>query len=98
MKKLIFLVASFFFLVFFSFAENSLILHQEDIKIVWEEGKTFENSEGYHLYIRKKNNIESVMLTETTKDPSGKTDNYAYRALEYNPDRKSTRLNSSHVF
>lgn len=85
MKKLIFLVASFFPLVFFSFAENSLILHQEDIKIVWEEGKTFENSEGYHLYIRKKNNIESVMLTETTKDPSGKTDNYAYRALEYNP-------------
>ena len=61
MKKLIFLVASFFFLVFFSFAENSLILHQEDIKIVWEEGKTFENSEGYHLYIRKKKRLRAFL-------------------------------------
>ena len=27
----------------------------------------------------------SVLLTETTKDPNGKADNYAYRTKEYNP-------------
>ena len=40
--------------------------------------------QGVHLYIRKKDGIESVMLVETTKDPAGKEDNFAYRALEYN--------------
>lgn len=39
---------------------------------------------GYHLYIRKKGDIASVMLTETTKDPALKADNYAYRVAEWN--------------
>jgi len=39
---------------------------------------------GYHLYIRKKPDIGSVLLTETTRDPALKADNYAYRALEWN--------------
>ncbi|MBQ9238032.1 MAG: VWA domain-containing protein [Treponema sp.] len=42
-------------------------------------------SGGFHLYVRKKPSIQSIMLTETTKDPSGRSDNYAYRALEWNP-------------
>ncbi len=40
---------------------------------------------GYDLYIRKKPGIGSVLLTESTKDPAMKADNYAYRAAEYNP-------------
>jgi hypothetical protein len=40
---------------------------------------------GFHLYIRKKPDIASVLLTETTKDPSLQEDNYAYRASEWNP-------------
>jgi hypothetical protein len=40
---------------------------------------------GFHLYIRKKPDIASVLLTETTKDPSLQEDNYAYRAPEWNP-------------
>jgi hypothetical protein len=40
---------------------------------------------GYHLYVRRKPGIGSVLLTETTKDPAGKADNYAYRAKEANP-------------
>ncbi|NLC92628.1 MAG: VWA domain-containing protein [Treponema sp.] len=48
-----------------------------DVKII-----TVEN--GYHLYIRKNNFIGSVLLTDTTKDPEGKNDSYAYRAKEYN--------------
>jgi hypothetical protein len=41
-------------------------------------------AEGVTLYIRKKAAVQSVMLVETTKDPAGKEDNYAYRALEFN--------------
>lgn len=40
---------------------------------------------GWHLYIRKTKDISSVLLTETTKDPDGKADNYAYRAPFFNP-------------
>lgn len=39
---------------------------------------------GYHLYIRKKPDIASVLLTETTKDPALRADNYAYRVAEWN--------------
>ncbi|MCR4939305.1 MAG: VWA domain-containing protein [Treponemataceae bacterium] len=39
---------------------------------------------GYLLFIRQKEGVNSVMLTETTKDPAGVESNYAYRASEYN--------------
>lgn len=39
---------------------------------------------GYHLYVKKTANVNSILLTETTKDPAGKNDSYAYRATEYN--------------
>lgn len=39
---------------------------------------------GYHLYVKKQPNVQSILLTETTKDPEGKNDSYAYRATEYN--------------
>ncbi len=37
---------------------------------------------GYHLYVRAKDGLGSILLTESTSDPSGKADNFAYRALE----------------
>ncbi|MDR2543438.1 MAG: hypothetical protein LBC80_08340, partial [Treponema sp.] len=40
---------------------------------------------GYHLFIRKKPDIASVLLTESTRDPNMRADNYAYRAGEWNP-------------
>ncbi len=40
---------------------------------------------GFHLFIRKKPGIASVLLTETTRDPKLQADNYAYRAPEWNP-------------
>lgn len=40
---------------------------------------------GYHLYIRAKPGVGSVLLTETTKDPLGRSDNYAYRTDVWNP-------------
>ena len=39
---------------------------------------------GYHLYVKKTAKVNSILLTETTKDPEGKSDSYAYRAKEYN--------------
>ncbi|MDR1904535.1 MAG: VWA domain-containing protein [Treponema sp.] len=39
---------------------------------------------GFHLFIRKKPNIKSVLLTESVKDKAYKIDNYAYRCLEWN--------------
>jgi hypothetical protein len=35
---------------------------------------------GFHLFIRKKPGIASVLLAESTKDPRMREDNYAYRA------------------
>ena len=40
---------------------------------------------GFHLYIRKKPDIASVLLTESTQDPSKNADNFAYRAPDWNP-------------
>jgi hypothetical protein len=39
---------------------------------------------GFHLFIRKKPGIDSVLLTESTRDPARMEDNYAYRAAEWN--------------
>jgi Mg-chelatase subunit ChlD len=39
---------------------------------------------GFHLFIRKKPGIASVLLTETTRDPSLRENNYAYRAGAWN--------------
>lgn len=64
--------------------DSSLLITPQDLRLVYEEGKNFESVNGYHLYVRKKSGIESIMLTETTKDFTGNSDNYAYRAIEYN--------------
>jgi hypothetical protein len=40
---------------------------------------------GYHLWIKKKSGIRSVLLTESTVDPSKKLHIFAYRDPEYNP-------------
>jgi hypothetical protein len=39
---------------------------------------------GFHLYIRKKADTGSVLLTESTRDPNLRAANYAYRAPEWN--------------
>jgi len=42
------------------------------------------NDGGYDLYVRAKPGVASILLTETTKDPAMKADNFAYRAMDYN--------------
>jgi hypothetical protein len=39
---------------------------------------------GYHLFIRAKSGLGSILLTESTKDPANKADSFAYRSLERN--------------
>lgn len=62
-------------------AEQQILrVSSSDIRLIPDK----ENG-GYHLYVKKMPNVNSILLTETTKDPAGKSDNYAYRAKEYNP-------------
>lgn len=80
MKKLILLICVILCITSV-YAENSdldLIIEQKDVRLEKDENS------GYHLYVRKKPNINSVILVETTKDPTGQEANYAYRAEEYN--------------
>ena len=84
MKKSFFLIIAAFYSIFALSAQDSpLLISKDDIRIEGGSGK-FKDSDGWHLFIRKRPGVESVMLTETTKDPTGNMDNYAYRALEYN--------------
>ncbi len=74
-----------FFILFFSgmiFAQTPLLIRPSDLRLEMESDLL--GVKGYHLYIRALDSLQSVMLTETTKDPEGKSDNYAYRAFEYN--------------
>lgn len=69
--------------IFFLFLTVSL--SAADLSILPDDTLIVQSPEGgYHLYIRKKMDIQSVLLTETTKDPSLKADNYAYRVAEWN--------------
>lgn len=66
----------FFSVASFSFCQE-LQITPNDIRL--EQNETT----GYNLFIRA-SSIQSILLTETTKDPEGKTDNYSYRAREWN--------------
>ena len=63
----------------------NLELYKDDVYIEFNSGRSKgTSSDGFNLYIRKKEGVQSVMLVETTKDPNGEEDNFAYRALTYN--------------
>ena len=86
MKKKLFSSAAIFFLALaFLTAENPLSLGKSDIRLAVQFNKTLGKIEGYHIFIRKKDGLESVMLTESAKDPEGKKDSYSLRAYEFNP-------------
>ena len=59
---------------------------QEKLRIMAADVRLVADTKngGYHLYVKKTANVNSILLTETTKDPQGKNDSYAYRAKEYN--------------
>ena len=59
---------------------------QQAIRVTAKDIKIVKDAKlgGYHLYVKKTPKVNSILLTETTKDPTGKNDSYAYRAKEYN--------------
>lgn len=59
--------------------QQELRITAQDVRLVQDTKKG-----GYHLYVKKTDKVNSILLTETTKDPAGKSDSYAYRAKEYN--------------
>lgn len=63
--------------------QKSMQIKADDVRLL-EERDEDGNITGYHLYVRKLEGVNSILLTETTRDPNGKADNYAYRATEYN--------------
>ena len=62
-------------------SQQKLRITRADIRIIHEKNPELG---GFHLYVRKIDGVESILLTETAKDPEGKQDSYAYRAKEYN--------------
>jgi len=67
------------FLAGFPLFAQDLTLEDSDLRI------ELRSDGGFHLFIRKKPDIGSVLLTESTRDPSLTSDNYAYRTPEWNP-------------
>jgi hypothetical protein len=75
------------FFIFFSLLCPFLLAAQafEALRITTEDMRIEQRADGgFHLYIRKKPDIGSVLLTESTRDPALKENNYAYRAPEWN--------------
>ena len=44
-----------------------------------------ENAEGLDLYVKAKEGLGSILITESTADPAKKVDSFAFRAWDYNP-------------
>jgi len=62
-----------------------LNLHAQDLSLSPEDLRIELRADGgYHLFIRWKPDISSVLLTESTRDPAYRSENYAYRAAERN--------------
>ena len=75
-----------FYAVFFPLlAFISPFTHAQDLTIGAEDILIEHRPDGgFHLFVRKKPGIGSVLLTESTRDPNMRADNYAYRAGEWN--------------
>ena len=99
MQKKIVLLMIFFIALQTAFAQNSgntgesegsqkelYTAKQQQLRITASNVRLVPDTQkgGYHLYVKKSANVNSILLTETTKDPAGKSDSYAYRAKEYN--------------
>lgn len=93
--KKVFFICIFLFFAFSLFCQNEkdeeeetvenspLYIANEEVRVDTERDENGK-VKGYHLFIKKVTGLESVMLIETCRDPSGEYASYAYRAREYN--------------
>lgn len=77
MKSIFYLI--FLLLIIVSPYSQDLTLLSNDTYIVKIEGE-----EGLHLYIKGKPDVKSVMLTESTEDPTGERSVFALRDFDFN--------------
>ncbi|MHB9293947.1 hypothetical protein Holit_03066 [Hollandina sp. SP2] len=59
------------------YAQENLVLSPEDIFI-----ERAANKKGFHLFIKKKPGLSSVLLMESAQPPTGEENDHTYRALE----------------
>jgi len=78
MRKRCIIFFPLFWVIGFSLNAQDLNIDSGDLRL------ELRADGGFHLFIRKKPDIASVLLTESTRDPSMQSDNYAYRAGEWN--------------
>lgn len=78
MKRFLFIIVLLF--SFYVVAQD-LSINPEDIRIE----QTVENGGGYYLVIRKKADINSVLLSESSEGPTSSESTYSFRSGEYNP-------------
>ena len=57
--------------------ESDIVITPDDIRLEIAE-------DGWNLFVRKKTNLNSILLVETTKGTGPTATNYTYRASEYN--------------
>ncbi|ASQ29124.1 hypothetical protein CDQ96_01600 [Borrelia miyamotoi] len=79
MKKAYFIIFLFIVLNLFTSMDDDLSIDINDVYVEAHE-------DGFHLFIRKKPNIKSVILTESFEIPDKSKDvsTYSFRTLEYN--------------
>jgi len=65
---------------FLIFAEG-LFIEQGEVYVEFDSRET----EGFHIWIKANETMNSVLLTESSKDPEGLADSFALRAYEWNP-------------
>jgi len=59
---------------------DDLLIDQGEVYIEFDSS----NDEGFHIWIKDKPGLSSVLLTESSKDPDGEADSFALRAYERN--------------
>lgn len=99
MKRVALLILFTLQLIYLS-AQSDLTLLPEDTYIESREGET-----GLHLFIKKKGDVESILLTESTKDPDKERSVFALRDFDVNETVKDevrilngTRLDPKYNF
>ncbi|GHT70167.1 hypothetical protein FACS1894110_21140 [Spirochaetia bacterium] len=61
-------------------------LSAQDLSITTEDLRIEQRVDGgFHLFVRQKPGVNSVLLTESTRDPTMQESNYAFRVAEQNP-------------
>ncbi|MDR2768072.1 MAG: VWA domain-containing protein [Treponema sp.] len=63
-----------------------VLLSAQDLALSRNDFRIEQRADGgFHLFIRARPSIASVLLVESTRDPARKAANYAYRAPDWNP-------------